>query len=232
MKGILIRTLILFTVIFSYIIENNLLAQTKATLQDVRKGNSLFEKGKYKEAEIEYRKAMDKSPDYQKAKFNIGTTLYKQGRFEDAHKIFSELTPPDKDKKMASTYWYNVGNSLLSQKKYQESMDAFKNSLKLNPKDEDCRYNYEYARRKMIQQQQQQQQQNQQQQQEEKKQQQQQKNQDKKEDKKQNKQQQQQQQEKKNLERQLDALNNNEKNTMKKLQKDKTGNKSKFEKDW
>jgi Ca-activated chloride channel family protein len=206
-------------------------AQSKTTLKDVRRGNSLYSDGKYKDAEIEYRKGIENSPDYEKAKFNLGTALYKQGRYEEAYNVFSQLTPPENNKEMAAKYWYNLGNSLLSQQKLQEGMEAFKNSLKLNPKDEDARYNFEWARRRVEQQQQQQQQQNNDKNDEQNKQDQQQQQQDKNKD--QNKQQQRQQQrEQRADERQLDALNQNERKTMEKLQKDKSSNKQRLEKDW
>lgn len=231
-KRIGINLLIIFVLMFSSL---SIFAQSKTSLKDVRRGNSLYEDGKYKDAEIEYRKGIESSPDYQKAKFNLGTALYKQGRYEEAYNVFSELTPPENNKEMASKYWYNLGNSLLSQEKLQEGMDAFKNSLKLNPKDEDARYNYEWARRRVEQQQQQQQQQGDKNEGNDDKQQQQsqnpEQNQDK--DKKQDKQQQRQEQrEQRADERQLDALNQNERKTMEKLQKDRISNKQKLEKDW
>jgi len=59
----------------------------------------------------------------------------------------------------AATY-YNTGNSLYQSNKYQEAINAYKQSLRLNPNDEDTRYNLQMARAKLAQQQQQQKQQN------------------------------------------------------------------------
>lgn len=215
-------------------------AQSHKSLKLLRDGNNLYNNKKYKEAEIDYRKAMENSSDYLKANYNLGNSLYKQGRYDEALKCYQDVANHQGvDKKVASAAWHNLGNVMLNNQKYRESMDAFKNSLFLDPKSEKARYNYEYARQKLQQQKQQQQQQNQQNQQQNQNQNQKQQQQNQKEDKpdknkKQNQQQQQrQQQNKKDMERQLNALNQNEKKTTDKLKKEKqVGGKSKFEKDW
>jgi tetratricopeptide (TPR) repeat protein len=62
----------------------------------------------------------------------------------------------DKDKKSSSLY--NLGNSLLMANKVQESIEAYKNSLRLKPDNMDAKYNLAYAQDLMKEQQQQQQQ--------------------------------------------------------------------------
>ncbi len=49
---------------------------------------------------------------------------------------------------------HNIGNSLMEQKKYEESVKSYENSLTNNPKDDDTRYNLAYAQSKLQQQQQ------------------------------------------------------------------------------
>jgi Ca-activated chloride channel homolog len=228
--------------ILGMIFPLTMFAQSHQSLRFVREGNNLYNQKKYKDAEIKYRKAIDNSSDYLKATYNLGNSLYKQGQYDEALKCYQDVANhAGVDKKVASAAWHNTGNVLLNNKKYRESMDAFKNALKLDSKSDKARYNYEYARKKLQQQQQQQQQQNQQQNQQnqpqDKQQQQQQQQNQNKQDKKDKKQQQQkqqrQQQDKKDMERQLNALNQNEKKTTDKLKKEKqVGGKSKFEKDW
>lgn len=113
----------------------------------------------YQKAEINYRKAMETTPNYDKANYNLGNSLYRQERYEEAGKSFESVANnKNSSKDLRSRAYHNYGNSLLKQEKYKESIDAYKNALKLNPKDMDTKYNLEYARKKMIQQQQQQQQ--------------------------------------------------------------------------
>ena len=195
---------------------------------------------KYKEAAVEYMKADAASP-YYKSSYNLGNALYKQGNYEEAAKKYSSVTEMEgaDDKTKAKSY-HNLGNSLMGQQKYGEAMEAYKKSLKLNPKDMDTKYNYEYARRKMLvqqqqqQQQQQNQQQNQQQQQQQNQQQQQQQNQQQQQKQQQQKQDRQQQQQRRDEQRQLDALQQNERRTQEKVKNAEAaqGRPVRQEKDW
>ena len=85
--------------------------------------------------------------------------MYRQDKLEDAAKYYSGSAELIKDKEAKQNAYYNLGNSLLKGNKYEESVDAYKNALKLNPKDDQSRYNLSYALSKLRQQQQQQQQQ-------------------------------------------------------------------------
>ena len=217
-------------------------AQTDKGL--IRHGNNEFKNGNFSEAEVNYRKSLDKeySP---KAQFNLGDALYEQKNYEDAEKNFSEVTERKVSKEIESDAYYNLGNTYMAQEKYAEAFDSYKKSLKTNPKNEDARYNLEYARWKMIQQQQQQQnqqqdnqqKQDQEQKQDQQQQQQQQQNQqqqDQKQDQQQEQQQQQQQMSKEDAERMLKALENQEKKTMEDINDKKAAQmqKRKSQKDW
>ena len=124
-------------------------------------GNTEYKTGKYNEAEILYRKSLEKNRESEIANFNLGDALYKQGKFEDAANIFNGIAGKTTDKDLKSKAYHNLGNSLLKTEKYQESVNAYKNSLKNNSQDDETRYNLAYAMSKLQQQQQQQNQQNQ-----------------------------------------------------------------------
>lgn len=126
----------------------------------IREGNDLFEQQDFEKAEVEYRKAADKKADSFEAAFNMADALYKQKKYEEALEQFSALAEQEKDKKRLGEIYHNIGNTLLSMEKTEESIEAYKESLRNNPTSEQTKYNLEYARR-MQQQQQQQQQQNQ-----------------------------------------------------------------------
>jgi Ca-activated chloride channel family protein len=193
----------------------------------IREGNSLYQDGKFKEAEIDYRKALNKSPNSVKATYNLGNSQYKQQNFTEAANSYQKLAIDPKNAKQAQLF-HNLGNAYLESKKYEESVDAYKKSLRINPKDEDTRYNLAYAMSKM------QQQENKNKQDKNKQ------NQQNQQQKQQQKQQQQQQQQKQNekmskqsADRMLNALNNNEKRTLDKVKKQQAkpvG--SQPEKDW
>ena len=54
--------------------------------KDVRRGNRDFRKENYREAEIDYRKALVKDSLSLAANYNLASTLYRQGDMEQAGK--------------------------------------------------------------------------------------------------------------------------------------------------
>jgi tetratricopeptide (TPR) repeat protein len=125
----------------------------------IRQGNREYEKNKFSDSEISFRKALDKNKQSPDAVFNVGDALYKQSKFEDAGKQFIENTNLNDDRNKKSAGLYNLGNSLLNANKVKESIDAYKESLKLRPDNNDAKYNLAYAQDLLKQQEQQKQQQ-------------------------------------------------------------------------
>ncbi len=219
-------TVILFTVA-------NLILYPQGEKKFIRKGNREFEKSRFQESEILYRKAVDKTTKSPDAVFNIGDALYKQKKFEDAGKQFVENVNITDDNRKKAAGLYNLGNSLLMANKLQESIEAYKGSLRIFPDNPEAKYNLAYAQDLLKQQQQQQQQQQQNKDQDDKNRDQnkdqnnkQEQNRDQKrdQDQKQNEQQQDQQQQyisKEDAQRLLDAIANDEKNVQEKVKQAK-----------
>jgi tetratricopeptide (TPR) repeat protein len=144
----------------------NLLAITfssyaQADKKYIRQGNKNYDKDKFAESEVLYRKAMDNNKETPDAIFNIGDALYKQEKFEDAGKQFVENINRNDDKEKKSAGLYNLGNSLLMENKVKESIEAYKGSLKMNPESLEAKYNLGYAQDLLRQQEQEQQKQQQ-----------------------------------------------------------------------
>jgi Ca-activated chloride channel homolog len=207
------------------------MAEAQQAPKFIRKGNRNYDAGKYKEAEIDYRKSIASDPGSVKGSYNLGNALYKQNNFTESSSAYQALTDSKINKSDKAKLFHNLGNSLFEDKKYEESINAYKQSLLLNSKDEDTRYNLAYALSKLKQQQQ-----NKNQQKKDKNQQKQQKQQQQQQQKEQEKQKQQQQNKqmsKQDANRMLEALKNNEKKTMDKLKKEKAkASKVMVEKDW
>lgn len=127
----------------------------------IRQGNREYGKSNFSESEISYRKAIDNNKKSPEAVFNIGDALYKQNKYDDAGKQFIENINLNEDKNKKSAGFYNLGNSMLQAKKIEESIDAYKNSLKLNPNSKEAKYNLAYAQDLLQQQKEQQEQQQQ-----------------------------------------------------------------------
>ena len=137
---------------------SNIFGQSAKKL--VRRGNSAYEHNDFSDAEVKYKKALDKNPDYYKGKFNLGDAFYQDKNYKDADSLFTEVAATAKDKDVKAKAWYNRGNTLLQQKKYEKSIEAYKNALRFNPNNLSAKYNLEYARKKLKKQKQQQKQEN------------------------------------------------------------------------
>lgn len=243
MKKIIINLFLFFCVVE---ISNTNYAFAQSSKKLIHDGNQKYEEKKFGDAEIDYKKSINTKENAFIGNYNLGNAYYQQGKFDQAKQQFetaSELKSANKEE--LSKSYHNLGNTLIKNKKYEESVQAFKQALKLNPKDNDTRYNLAYAQ-SMLQQQQQQQKQDGDKNQDKKDQKDQQKENKKQEQQKQQEQKQEQSKEeqakkesqprkdkisKEDAEKILQALNNDEKKTQKKLNV-KEGSKIKIEKEW
>jgi Ca-activated chloride channel family protein len=191
----------------------------------IRQGNKEYNDKAFEESEVQYRKALEKDQSSYEGNFNLGDALYKQKKYEDASRKFSDLTGKETDRKELAKVYHNFGNSLLQSGRIEESIGAYKNALRNNPDDFETKYNLAWAMN-LLQQQQQQQQQQQNQNQDNKEQEQNkdQQNQEQKDQQKQEQQEQQQEQQKDKISREdanriLEALQQDEKQLQEKLKK-------------
>ena len=221
-------------------ISSLLFAQKEAP--DIRHGNRDYNKDNFAEAEVDYRRGLEKNNQSYEAHYNLGDALFRQNKYPEAAEEFikaAQVIDPKKDKQKAAKTYHNLGNSLFAQQQYDKAITAYQQSLRANPKDNDTRYNMVKAMQMLQQQQQQQQQQqnqqNKDQQQQQQEQQQQQQEQEQNQDQQQQEQQQQQQDEQQmdqeTAEQILQALEQDEQDTQEKLQRQQ-GSKRRVEKDW
>ena len=219
----------LFFILMLGLITAGASAQSARTL--IRKGNKLYEQKKFSGAEVQYRKAQAKNPKYEKSTFNLGDAVYQEKNYKGAENFFKNLVQKTKTPGYKANAWYNLGNTFMQQKQYERSIGSYIQSLKQQPADMDAKYNLEYARKMLKKQKQQKkkQKQNKKNKNKNKKNQNQKKNQNKnkqqpqnqKGNQKKNGQKKQQQISPQEAQRILNALKNNEKNTLKKLERAK-----------
>ena len=218
----------------------SVVACAQSVRSHVNDGNSLYKDQKFADAEAEYRKSLEKDNQLMQGYFNLGDALFKQQRYDEAIQNYQSALTKSADTHTSAQLHHNIGNAHLERKSYQESIDAYKRSLKLNPADEETKYNLAYAQKMLKEQQQKQQQKKQDQKQDKDKKQPQNKQKQDEQKQDQQKQQQQQQQQQRQQEKQmsradaqriLDALKNDEKNVQKKLRK-RPVSKTNVEKDW
>jgi Ca-activated chloride channel family protein len=149
---------IIMTVVCLLFIHSVVQGQTER--EYIRKGNRLYDKNEYAGSEGMYRRALAQDRPDENAGFNLGDALYKQGRFGEATKEFSNASSSDKADTVKQAHsFYNLGNSLLKEQKFEESIKAYINSLMLNPDNIEAKYNLSYAQDQLKKQEQQKQQQ-------------------------------------------------------------------------
>ena len=128
--------------------------------RDVRRGNRDFKKETWREAEIDYRKALVKDSLSMAANYNLANTLFREGDMEQAQKVMDAVKEIAPESAAAADYYYNLGDVAIAREDWQGAVNAFKESLLRNPGDLDAKENYIYAKKKLEDQQNQQQQQN------------------------------------------------------------------------
>ncbi len=126
----------------------------------IRKGNKLYKKSEFAGSEGMYRRAQAQEKQGGDAGFNLGDALYRQGRFGEAAGEFSKAAVSGEgDSLKKAEGFYNLGNSLVKEQKIEESIEAYINSLKLNPENVQAKYNLAWAQDQLKKQEEQQKQQ-------------------------------------------------------------------------
>lgn len=110
----------------------------------MREGNSQMKKGNYQEAHDRYQEALVLEPDNPRIHYNLGRALYKQGKHQEAASEF-QLAMLSKNKKLQSRTMYNIGNCAYRQGGLDQAIQAYTMSLLLNPNDLQAKQNLELS---------------------------------------------------------------------------------------
>lgn len=136
MKKVFIYSLLFFSFALS--------AQEKD--KNLPKGNEDFKEKKYAEAEAEYRISLSKSPKKAISSYNLGNTIYRLNQPSEAKLAYVKTIENAKTKAEKHKAFHNIGNIFMKEKRYSDAVEAYKNALRNNPKDEETRYNYALAK--------------------------------------------------------------------------------------
>jgi len=126
----------------------------------IRQGNRNYNKQEFDQSLSNYDKALKKAPGNPDAQFNQGDALYRKNDYEKAAAAYDDVLQSKADDKTRQSAYYNKGVAEIKQKKLEESINDWKNALRLNPADSDARENLVKALLEKKKQDQQQQQQN------------------------------------------------------------------------
>lgn len=215
----------------------------KAERDYIRKGNRAYKDSTYVNAEVNYRKAIDVNPKSAISMYNLGNTLMQQNKLQEAMEQFVAATKMEKDKGNLAQIYHNMGVIFQSGKDYAKAVEAYKESLRNNPKDNETRYNLALAQKMLKDQEQNQQNQDHNQDQnQDKKEQEKEQDKDKQDQKEQDQQNQDQQQQppqpqenqmsKENAEQLLKSVMQDEKDVQDKVKKQQVIQGGRLEKDW
>lgn len=120
-------------------------AQTDRKL--VRDGNRMYHSGDYAKAEILYRKALSKNSENPQAVYNLGCALMMQNKDSAAIVQYQKAAKMEKNKLRRSMVWHNIGVVCQNHKMFDDAINAYEESLRDNPKDDETRYNLALCKR-------------------------------------------------------------------------------------
>ena len=135
-------------------------AMAQVDKKDVRRGNRDFRKENFREAEIDYRKALVKDSMSVAANYNLASTFYREGDYAQAMQTLERVKDVAPMSPASADYYFNLGDAALQQQDYQKAVEAFGESLIRRPDDLQAKENFIYAKKKLQDQQQNQQNQN------------------------------------------------------------------------
>ena len=145
------KTLII--ILFVFIVTPVAFAQKERKF--VREGNGYYADGlkdttkldtiSFGKAEVAYRRALEIKPDDFHWQFNLANSLYKQNKPDQSAGEFEKLAEKATVPAEKAMVYHNLGNSLLAQKKFDPSIDAYKKALRITPNDPATKYNLAYA---------------------------------------------------------------------------------------
>jgi Ca-activated chloride channel family protein len=135
-KQLFILPLIIF-------LSMNAVAQQERPL--IRTGNKLYREKQYQESGTAYNKALGMAPENPVASYNLGNASFRTNRFEEAVNAYDASIGNSKKIPVKEKGYYNKGVAMMKQQKLQESIQAWKNALKLDPSDQEARENLQKA---------------------------------------------------------------------------------------
>ena len=204
--------------------------QAQNDRQMIRQGNKLYRKGNVAEAEVSYRKAVERNERNAQANYNLGNALMGQRKDSLAITQLEKAAKLETNPLRRAQAYHNMGVICQQHRMFGEAIEAYKEALRNNPTDNETRYNLALCKR---QQQDQQQDQNQQNKDNKDKQDQQKQEQQQKQDEQKQEQQQKQQMSKENAEQLLNAAMQEEKQTQERMKKaQQQPQKRRLEKNW
>lgn len=126
--------------------KQELMALKKAN-RFVYEGNENAVNNDFVSAEMAYRKALSEQSSSVAGAYNLGTSYYQEGSYNEALYRLQQAAKNATSKEEKHKAFHNIGNILMKENKCQEAVDAYKNALRNNPSDNETRYNLALAKK-------------------------------------------------------------------------------------
>lgn len=121
--------------------------QAQADRQFIRNGNKLYRQQNYAKAETEYRKALSKNARNTQAMYNLGCALMMQQKDSTAIVQLQNAGRSEQSPRRKAMAYHNIGVICQGHQMYGEAIEAYKESLRNNPSDNETRYNLALCQR-------------------------------------------------------------------------------------
>lgn len=148
-----LQVICIFLICFAARGQQDTLVQKRTARSYIREGNKLYKAQKNAEAAISYKKAVEASSTYAKGAYNLGNALYAQKNYKEAIPQYELALKGSATKAQKAATYYNIGKAHMAEKAFDKAVEAFKNSLRNNPADEEARYNLAHAQKMLKKQQ-------------------------------------------------------------------------------
>jgi len=149
MKKIICTFLLFFVSTVFFAQEEDIKAKEqalKASTNYTWEGNKKLSENDFIAAEVDYRKAISESPENATAPYNLGNAYYNNQTFSEAFGRFKQAGEAATSKTDKHKAYHNMGNVFMKRKDYAKAVEAYKEALRNNPKDEETRYNLALAK--------------------------------------------------------------------------------------
>lgn len=144
----MIKYILIISILFASILHVS--AQNFEEKSHIIKGNKEYMQSDFLKAESQYKIALGKDGNSLKANYNLGNSLYNQKKFDEARAHYDQVLKNEKASKSdKAKALHNVGKTYLDENQFQKAMQNFKESLRLNPSDDETRYNYALAKKRL-----------------------------------------------------------------------------------
>ena len=116
---------------------------------NIQEGLNQYQEGLFPEAEKNFAKARSNRPGDRRIDYNLGSSNYKQGKYEEALKDYTQSALDGSYPHLKRNSLYNAGNALFKMGKLKEAEKTYKNVLALDPSDMDAKFNLEFVREQL-----------------------------------------------------------------------------------